>query len=289
MKIEAAWLDYITADPERAFVSDVFASDLDSRTLQLTEVPLQITLSPASNRWISATACLYSTSREDVIERCIQLGQFIADICPWVNQPGVHFVEAVLNSSRLRSRAASCREKCSLLSAQLRHLLGCPASKTDELAPADSPAQTNDQKDSDALYHARPLDRISEALSSLSRNAPEIGLGEQETAPVECQFVVAGELVYHLYSTALKRKEDPQVILRHFIAAARYLDANFCDLKVPSLPEQLLLKALQARKLALELNRILAGLETSLVDWTHVQNRFLELAAYRASRRSLKS
>ena len=285
MKIEPAWLDLIPSFDEREFVSEVFAHDLQVGTLQPVEVGLRFALSPASSRWVSAIATLYGTSREDVIERCIQQAQFVSDLCPWALLPGVHYVEAILNSSRLRSRAASCREKCEVLASQLRYLSGpSSATLTGESAPLNSPPQPV----SDALAHDWLLDRVSEGLKLLSPDGSEVGLGEESMAPVECLQTVAGDLVHYLYSTAIGRNAHPQTLLGHFVASAKYLDSNFPDLKVPSLAENFALKALQARKLALELNRILSGLETALVDWSYQQKRFAELHAYKASLLPLK-
>jgi hypothetical protein len=77
----------------------------------------------------------------------------------------------------------------------------------------------------------------------------------------------AGDIVHYLFEAAIARNEDLGIIIRKLVEAARYLDSNFPDLEVPTLRGRLLLKVMQAEKLAQELNRTLSALETFITDW----------------------
>jgi hypothetical protein len=249
-----SWLEFIPNHAEREVITEAFEHELDPGTLEGITLTVEFTLSASLERWVGSQAELHGTSKEDVIEQCIQVARYIAAIFPWAHTPNTHYVEAVLNVKRLLARISAAREKSEVLNQRQKVIISTiqylHGFKVDPPSRDSNPAIEEDD-----------FPRTYEYDEELASMYATLTIGARRYHPA-----MAGELVHYLYVGALARDQHPEQVLQHIISASENLDSNLPDLEVPTLRERLLLKVLQARKLALQVNKILSALETYMVD-----------------------
>jgi hypothetical protein len=200
----------------------------------LDGIPIYVnyTLCASSEGWVTALAEQYETSQEDIVQNCLQLGRYIGRTYPWSHKPRASYVGSIMSTVRLRARVTQLQEKCTQISQDQKSLI----------------AEVE-------FLHKLHVDKLGGDSEELPFDV------DDETHPLEGPAAIsfvnikpnprhqafAGDIVYYLFKAAIARNEDPGIIIRKLVEAARFLDSNFPDLEVPTLRERLLLKVMQQR------------------------------------------